>query len=121
MKKFQIFAVLMFFALLIGCSSPPPKPTATWETIPNSSIRKIEIDQIRIGDSIIRAQAVLGVATEISHKAEGSEHTWWMKPTEDADPGYETLKNKPADTKGIKFIKLTTDSNKKIIDKQMDL
>ena len=58
---FFVFSLTLFFQF--NCQSPPPStPAVSWgpETIPNSTIRKIEIDQIRIGDNMIRASAVLG-------------------------------------------------------------
>lgn len=119
---FFVFSLTLFFQF--NCQSPPPStPAVSWgpETIPNSTIRKIEIDQIRIGDNMIRASAVLGTATEISHKANASVHTWWLTHSVESEAGYVTLKSKPTDVSKYKYIKLVSDSKRNIIDKEMDL
>jgi len=104
MKKMIPFFI--FLVAIAACSTTKEVPVKKEQnTVPNTDIRKIELDQIKVGDKLTKITAVLGKPTEKKITPQGTEMVWWLTGAgyEDA---YKTLSQKPAETKDHKFIKL---------------
>ncbi|MBE7410642.1 MAG: outer membrane protein assembly factor BamE [Leptospiraceae bacterium] len=113
-----LFTVLGF--VLTQCSSDK-KDTPRPAVHDNTDLRNIEVDMIKVGDSKVKIQALLGTPTEESNTQNGSVWTWWFISTTYQKNSYQTLKEKPATTEGAKFIKLTFDPKGKVTQKEFDM
>lgn len=116
-----IFSILVGL-LFIGCSNDvkeiySPKP----QTRPNTHIRKLEIDQIRVGDSVVKASAVLGQPTTKKSTASGTEMIWYFIPTKYQEDSYETLKKVPKETEGVPFLKLVIGTDNRVTAKEFEI
>lgn len=123
MKRFLTLILFCLSALfLTNCSTPPNKVSSSSEKIhPHTGLRKLEIDTIKVGDSLIKAEAVLGKSTEKSSDPAGTTLTWWFAEDKDIEEQYYTFKTKPEDTTGLKFLKLIADPKGKITAKDFQL
>jgi hypothetical protein len=112
----QIWFTFLFILLSFQCASTSPEKVSAQSPVvhPQSSIRKQEIDMIRVGDSWIKAETVLGKPTEKQSTPQGTTATWWLAEDEDVEEAYYTLKVKPEVTQGRKFVTVTTDPKNKI-------
>jgi hypothetical protein len=115
----QILITIPFLILFWQCASTTPEKVSAQSPVvhPQSSIRKQEIDMIRVGDSWIKAETVLGKPSEKQSTPQGTTATWWLAEDEDVEEAYYTLKTKPENTVGRKFITITTDPKNKILTK----
>lgn len=123
MKKLLGITLTLTLALLtVDCSSGSSGSGSVIrpQTQTNAPIRKMELDQIRVGDNFIKAQAVLGEPTVKSSNPSGTTATWWFTPADSKD-AYWTLKDAPHKTEGVKFIKLTVDPKGKITAKDFEI
>jgi hypothetical protein len=81
----------------------------------------LEIDLIKVGDSLVKTEAVLGKPTEKSSDPAGTVMTWYFVEDIDVAEQYYTLKEKPAQAETNKFVKLTLDPKNKITAKDFKL
>jgi len=123
MKKIQLLLIVTIVTLGAVDCSRKSKPDYIFRpaTNPNTDLRKLEIDQIRIGDTMTKATAVLGKPTEKKATQAGTEMVWWFISTEYQEDSYQTLKDKPKDIEGVKFLKLIFDPKNVITSKEFDL
>lgn len=126
MKKLSVVFLgftLASVAFLLDCSGNQetefarPRPTSH----PQTDIRKLEIDQIREGHSVVRVTAVLGQPTVKKQSQEGTEMIWYFTPTTYQKDSFETLKEEPRDTEGHKFLRLLFDSKGIVTQKEFEL
>ncbi len=113
MKKFIL--TLVGVLAIVACSTTPSKKVEE-PVNPNTDIRKVELDQIRVGDKLIKVTAILGKPTEKKITPQGTEMIWWLTDA-GYDDGYKTLARKPADTMDMKFIKLMFDTKDTLVSK----
>ncbi|MCC6274417.1 MAG: outer membrane protein assembly factor BamE [Leptospiraceae bacterium] len=111
-------AATLSFALAQCSSDKKDTPPAVHD---NTDLRNIEVGMIKEGDSKVKVQALLGTPTEESNTQNGSVWTWWFISTAYQKNSYQTLKEKPANSQGAKFIKLTFDPKGKVIQKEFDM
>ena len=123
MKRY--LTILLFLFSLVGLAhcSDKSKPGYFFKpaTNPNTDLRKLEIDTIRVGDSLVKATAVLGKPTEKTSTQAGTTMIWWFISTDYQEDSYQTLKDKPKETKGYKFLKLVFDPKGIITSKEFEL
>ncbi len=112
------FTITFFFA---NCSTPTKVSSSSEKIHPHTGLRKLEIDTVKVGDSLIKAEAVLGKATEKSSDPQGTTLVWWFVEDKDVEEQYYTLKAKPDDITGLKFLKLIADPKGKITAKDFQL
>lgn len=118
-----IVGVLIVGVSFFGCSQ---KTVNSWfytkpETRPNTAITKRQLDMVRIGDSEVKAQAVLGQPTIKKSTQDGTEMVWYLLQTDYSEEAYETLKKPPQNPEGYKFIRIYIDPSGKITEKQFEL
>ncbi|WCL49813.1 hypothetical protein [Leptospira sp. GIMC2001] len=123
MKKISLVLILITTVFLTLDCSRKSKPNYIFRpaTNPNTDLRKLEIDMIRIGDSVTKATAVLGKPTEKISTQNGTEMTWWFISTDYQEDSYQTLKDKPSDIEGVKFLKLIFDPKGIITAKEFEI
>jgi hypothetical protein len=122
--KTSITVFLILFSLVgFASCSDKSKPGYFFKpaTNPNTDLRKLEIDTIRVGDSLVKATAVLGKPTEKVSTQEGTTMIWWFISTDYQEDSYMTLKEKPKDVEGYKFLKLVFDPKGIITSKEFEL
>lgn len=120
------FFLIIMLAILLGGVHCSQKQMNSWfyskpETRPNTAITKRQVDMVRIGDSEVKAQAVLGQPTVKKSTQDGTEMVWYLLQTEYSEEAYETLKKPPKDPEGYKFIRIYIDPSGKITEKQFEL
>ncbi len=76
---------------------------------------------IKVGDNLVRTEAVLGKPTEKSIDPSGSVMVWWFAEDREVPEQYYTLKEKPTGADADKFVKLTFDPKNKITAKDFKL
>jgi hypothetical protein len=112
--KTSITVFLILFSLVgFASCSDKSKPGYFFKpaTNPNTDLRKLEIDTIR----------VLGKPTEKVSTQEGTTMIWWFISTDYQEDSYMTLKEKPKDVEGYKFLKLVFDPKGIITSKEFEL
>jgi hypothetical protein len=124
MKEIRnIFIICMLLSGLVQCSGK--KESSWWEpaqqTRPNAYIGKKQIDMVRIGDSEVKASALLGQPTVRKSTQNGTELIWYLIATEFQEDAYETLKRPPKQIEGHKFIRLFVDTAGKITEREFEL
>ena len=123
MKRSIIVFLVLFSIVGFASCSDKSKPGYFFKpaTNPNTDLRKLEIDTIRVGDSLVKATAVLGKPTEKSSNQEGTTMIWWFISTDYQEDSYQTLRDKPKDVESLKFLKLKFDSKGIIISKEFEI
>ncbi len=122
MKIILVIVSILSGILFLDCSKEikevyTPRP----ETRPNTHLRKLEIDQIREGDSVVKASAILGQPTYKKSTQNGTEMIWYFIPTKYQEDSYETLKDVPKETEGVPFLKLIIGKDNKIATKEFEI
>lgn len=123
MKRSILFLTLFFVLLAFGaCKSASDKVTSTSTKIhPHTALRKLEIDLIKVGDSLVKVEALLGKSTEKSSDPSGTMMVWYLTSDLEVEEQYYTLKEKPSPAELNKFIKLTIDPKNRITAKDFKL
>jgi hypothetical protein len=106
---------------MIACSSTTKVPSNSNKIHPHTALRKMEIDLIKVGDSLVKTEALLGKPTEKSSDPSGTIMTWFFAEDIEVPEQYYTLKEKPADSEKNKFVKLVFDPKNKITAKDFKL
>ncbi|WP_411823621.1 LIC13410 family lipoprotein [Leptospira sp. 'Mane'] len=121
MKRSLIFISFSLVLLtFVSCSSGNKVTSDSSKVHPHTALRKLEIDMIKVGDSLVKTEAVLGKPTEKSSDPAGTVQVWWLAEDKNVPEQYYTLKEKPEETDG-KFIKLIFDAKNKITSKDFKL
>jgi hypothetical protein len=105
----------------IACSSGDKVSSTSTKIHPHTALRKLEIDLIKVGDSLVKTEALLGKSTEKSSDPAGTVMTWYFVEDIDVPEQYYTLKESPAASEKNKFVKLTFDPKNKITAKDFKL
>ncbi|MCC5814600.1 MAG: hypothetical protein JJT78_07585 [Leptospira sp.] len=122
MKIILALVSILSSFLFLDCSKEvkevyTPRP----QTRPNTHIRKLEIDQIREGDSVVKASAILGQPTFKKSTQNGTEMIWYFIPVKYQEDSYETLKKVPKETEGVPFLKLMIGTDNKITTREFEI
>ncbi|MCE9499247.1 MAG: hypothetical protein K8R21_01860 [Leptospira sp.] len=121
MKILNIILFYLVYTIFFqGCASKN-SPTAGPAVQDNSDIRTIEVGLVKEGDKKIKVQALLGTPSEETNTQDGSTMTWWFLPTDYQKNSYKTLKEKPQNLEGVKYIKLTFDGKGILKKKEFDM
>jgi hypothetical protein len=123
MKKIFTYILIIFAITSFSNCSDKSKPSFFFKpaTNPNTDLRKLEIDTIKVGDSLVKATAVLGKPTEKSSTQAGTTMVWWFISSDYQEDSYLTLRDKPANTEGFKFLKLVFDAKGIITSKEFEI
>lgn len=114
--------ILLSLIFAMNCSDKTKSALGIRPAInPNIDLRKLEIDTIRVGDSEVKATAVLGKPTEKISTQNGTTMIWWFISTDYQDDSYQTLRDVPKEKEGVKFLKLTFDPKGKITAKEFEI
>ncbi|MCW7494341.1 hypothetical protein ND861_16975 [Leptospira sp. 2 VSF19] len=118
-KKLLILSTLASVLFLVSCSSGNKVQAGSTKVHPHTALRKLEIDMIKVGDGLVKTEAVLGKSTEKSSDPSGTVMVWYFAEDRDVPEQYYTLKEKPDTVE--KFLKLTFDAKNKITAKDFKL
>ncbi|MCU0825743.1 MAG: hypothetical protein MUF77_14030 [Leptospira sp.] len=124
MKRSILFLSLsIVLSMFVMCSSPNKVPAGSERVHPHTALRKLEIDMIKVGDGLVKVEAVLGKPTEKSSDPNGTVMTWYLAEDRDVPEQYYTLKETPAanEIAQFKFVKLVFDPKNKIVSKDFKL
>jgi|GEM_PF-2879790 len=125
--NYKLLVILIFSSAVVwNCSSSGKKISPKSDKItPHTAIRKLEIDMIKVGDILVKVEAVMGKPTEKTSDPQGTIMTWWLVEEEGIDESapeqYRSLKEKPSDTSGHKFLKVIIDPKNKVTSKDFSL
>ncbi|MDF3821012.1 hypothetical protein P3G55_13960 [Leptospira sp. 96542] len=122
MKRLILFFTFLSVLGLVGaCTSPTKVSAGSTKVHPHTALRKLEIDMIKVGDGLVKAEAVLGKPTEKSSDPSGTVMVWYLAEDREVPEQYYTLKEKPAENEIDKFVKLVFDPKNKITAKDFKL
>lgn len=124
MKRSILILVLgSVLSLLVVCSSPNKVPAGSDRVHPHTALRKLEFDLIKVGDSLVKVEALMGKPTEKSSDPNGTVMTWYFAEDRDVPEQYYTLKEAPAPSEisQFKFLKLVFDPKNKVVSKDFKL
>ena len=76
---------------------------------------------IKVGDNLVKTEAVVGKPTEKSSDPSGTVMVWYFAEDQEVPEQYYTLKEKPEKPETYKFLKLTFDLKNKITAKDFKL
>lgn len=114
-KWIFVFCLLGF----LNCASETKVTSTSNKIHPHTAIRKLEIDMVKIGDRLVKVEAVLGKPTEKSIDPNGTLMVWYFAEDKEVPEQYYTLKEKPE--KVEKFLSLTLDAKNNITAKDFKL
>jgi len=120
-RSILILSYLFVILGFVACSSGNKVSSTSTKIHPHTALRKLEIDLIKVGDSLVKTEALLGKSTEKSSDPAGTVMVWYLVEDIEVPEQYYTLKDKPQATEINKFVKLTFDPKNKITAKDFKL
>lgn len=120
-RSILLFSYLLVIFTFVACASSNKVSSNSTKIHPHTALRKLEIDLIKVGDSLVKTEAVLGKSTEKSSDPSGTVMVWYFVEDIEVPEQYYTLKEKPAAAETNKFVKLTFDPKNKITAKDFKL
>jgi len=120
-RSILLISYILVILTFVACSSGNKVSSTSTKIHPHTALRKLEIDLIKVGDSLVKTEAVLGKSTEKSSDPAGTVMVWYLVEDIEVPEQYYTLKEKPAQAEIGKFIKLIFDPKNKITAKDFKL